>query len=305
VTSPAPTGTQHELVRGDVRAVVTEVGGGLRELVVGGRPLVRGFGADEPRALFRGSVLAPWPNRVGGGRYTFAGQEQQLAVTEPERGHALHGLVCWSPFAVLDRTASTLLLGTRVWPQPGWPHLLDVEVGYELTDTGLRWAVTGRNAGGAPAPWGSSVHPYLVAGEGGVDDWELELPADQVLTAGPDQLPTGLVDVAGTELDVRAPRALRGVQIDTAYTGFTGSGRASARVWAPSGTGVAVHWDPAELPWAQVYTCDRPGSPDHREALAVEPMTCPPDALNSGTDLLVLEPGAAHTASCGMEALSR
>jgi len=304
VTTPAPTGAQHELVRGDVRAVVTEVGGGLRELVVAGRHLVRGFGADEARPLFRGSVLAPWPNRVGGGRYAFAGAEQQLAITEPERGHALHGLVCWSPFTVLDRTVSAVRLGTRVWPQPGWPHLLDVEVGYELTDAGLRWTVAGRNAGDAPAPWGSSVHPYLVAGEGGVDDWELELAAGQVLTAGPDQLPTGLVDVAGTGLDARAPLPLRGVEIDHAYTGF-GAGRASARVRSSSGTGVAVHWDPAELPWAQVYTCDRPGTPDHRGALAVEPMTCPPDALNSGTDVVVLDPGATHAATWEVEALSR
>ncbi|SDG99917.1 aldose 1-epimerase family protein [Klenkia brasiliensis] len=303
MTTPAPTGAQHELVRGDVRAVVTEVGGGLRELTVAGRPLVAGFGVDEARPLFRGSVLAPWPNRVGGGRYAFAGEEQQLVVTEPERGHALHGLVCWSPFTVLDRTASSARLGTRIWPQPGWPHLLDVVVGYELTDTGLRWTVEGANAGAAPAPWGSSVHPYLVAGEGGVDDWELELAAGQVLTAGPGQLPTGLVEAAGAGLDLRA-RALRGLEVDHAFTGF-GAGRTTARVWAPSGTGVAVHWDAAQLPWAQVYTCDRPGTPAHRGGLAVEPMTCPPDALNSGTDLVVLDPGARHTATWEVEALSR
>lgn len=305
MTCPAPTGAQHELVQDGVRAVVTEVGGGLRELTVGGRHLVRGFAADEPRPLFRGSVLAPWPNRVGGGRYAFAGQDEQLAVTEPERGHALHGLVCWSPFTVLERSASALRLGARIWPQPGWPHLLDVVVGYELTGSGLRWTVEGRNAGASPAPWGSSVHPYLVAGDGGVDDWELELPAARVLTVGPDQLPTGLVDVDGTGLDLRSRRALRGVELDHAWTGFGRGGRVSARVWAPSGTGTAVHWDPAELPWAQVYTCDRPGTPDHRGALAVEPMTCPPDALNSGTDLVLLGPGATHTATWEIEALSR
>ncbi|MCO7222588.1 aldose 1-epimerase family protein [Klenkia sp. PcliD-1-E] len=306
MTSPAPTGTQHELVSGDVRAVVTEVGGGLRELTVGGRPLVVGFPGGSPRPLFRGSVLAPWPNRVGDGRYTFGGSEQQLAVTEPDRGNALHGLVCWSPWRVLDRSASTLRLGVRVWPQQGWPHVLDVEVGYELLATGLRWSVEGRNVGSDPAPWGSSVHPYLVAGRGRVDDWELQLPADRVLSVDDARLlPTGLVDVAGSDLDFRTRRSLRGVAVDHAFTGLATADRATARVWGADGSGVAMHWSPAQLPWVQVHTADRPEPALDRVGLAVEPMTCPPDALRSGTDLVVLAPGASHAAAWEIEALSR
>ena len=33
----------------------------------------------------------------------------------------------------------------------------------------------------------------------------------------------------------------------------------------------------------------------HRKSLAVEPMTCPPDAFNSGVDLVVLQPGQSHS----------
>ncbi|GHE13931.1 aldose 1-epimerase family protein [Klenkia taihuensis] len=306
MTSPAPSGAQHELVSGDVRAVVTEVGGGLRELSAAGRHLVRGFPVQVPRPLYRGSVLAPWPNRVGDGRYSFAGTEQQLALTEPDRGNALHGLLCWTPWTLVDRTASTLRLGARIWPQQGWPHLLDVEVDYELTGAGLRWTVVGRNVGGEPAPWASSVHPYLVAGPGRVDDWELELHAAQVLTVDDERLlPTGLADVATTDLDFRSRRSLRGLAVDHAYTGLGSSERVSARVWSADGTGVAMHWSPSQLPWVQVHTADRPDPADDRVGLAVEPMTCPPDALRTGTDLVVLEPGAVHTATWEIEALSR
>lgn len=301
-----PTGTQYELIAGDVRAVVTKVGGGLRELTIDGRHLVRGFAPGMPRPLYRGSVLVPWPNRVGDGRYAYGGHEHQLALTEPDRGNALHGLVCWSPWQLIDRTASSLRLGVRVWPQQGWPHTLDVEVGYELTPAGLRWTIEGRNVGDAPAPWGSSVHPYLVAGPGRVDDWEFELDAAQVLTVDDKRLlPAGLVDVSDTDLDFRRRRSLRGVAVDHAYTGLPAVDHASARVWAADGTGVAMHWSPTALPWVQVHTADRPDPSDDRVGLAVEPMTCPPDALRSGTDVIDLAPGNTHCASWEIEALLR
>lgn len=302
--APHPSGTQHELVLDDVRAVVTEVGGGLRSLAVAGRDLVVGFPVEVPRPLYRGSVLAPWPNRVADGRWTSGDQVQQLALTEPDRGNALHGLTCWSAWELLDRTASTLRLGVRVWPQQGWPHLLDVVVGYELTPAGLRWTVEGRNTGESAAPWGSSVHPYLVAGPGRVDDWELELDAARVLTVDDERLlPTGLADVEGTDLDFRTSRSLRGLAVDHAYTGLGVAERATATVRAADGGGVAMHWSTAELPWVQVHTADRPDPADDRVGLAVEPMTCPPDALNSGTDLVVLQPGDTHSASWEIEAL--
>ncbi|MEI4270476.1 aldose 1-epimerase family protein [Klenkia sp. LSe6-5] len=304
MSTARPTGAQHELVRGDVRAVVTEVGGGLRSLTVDGRDLVVGFPADAVRPLYRGSVLAPWPNRVADGRWTSDGAVQHLALTEPDRGNALHGLTCWSAWQVVDRSASTIRLGTRIWPQQGWPHALDVVVGYELTDSGLRWTVEGHNPGGTPAPWGSSVHPYLVPGPGRVDDWEFQVDAAQVLTVDDARLlPTGLVDVGSTDLDFRTRRSLRGVAVDHAYTGLGSTERATASVWAADGGGVAMHWSPASLPWVQVHTADRPDPADDRVGLAVEPMTCPPDALNSGTDLVVLAPGQSHTAAWEIEAL--
>lgn len=304
MSAPHPTGEQHDLVLDDVRAVVTEVGGGLRSLTVAGRDLVVGFPVDVPRPLYRGSVLAPWPNRVADGRFTTAGAPQQLALTEPDRGNALHGLTCWSTWQVLDRSPSTVRLGTRIWPQQGWPYVLDVAVAYALTPTGLRWTVEGHNPGTTAAPWGSSVHPYLVAGPGRVDDWEVQLDAAQVLTVDDDRLlPTGVVDVGTTDLDLRTRRSLRGLAIDHAYTGVAGADRATATVWAADGGGVAMHWSPRELPWVQVHTADRPDPDDDRVGLAVEPMTCPPDALNSGTDLVLLAPGGTHTATWEIEAL--
>ena len=92
------SGEQFELSAGDYRATIASVGASLRELTWQGRHLVVPFDAHEIRPDYRGAVLAPWPNRVVDGKYQFDGLEHQLALTEPERGHALHGLVVWQDF---------------------------------------------------------------------------------------------------------------------------------------------------------------------------------------------------------------
>jgi len=287
-------GEEHRLVHDGYVASATEVGGGLRALTFEGRDLVHPYDPGEVRPRFRGALLAPWPNRVVDGRYTFDGSEHQLALTEPERGHALHGLVCWSRFQVVDRSSSSVILEHRIVPQTGYPFELAIQVGYTLADDGLTCSVTATNHDSRSAPYGVGIHPYLVAGDGPVDRWTLELPADQVLEVTEDRLePRGLVDVAGSSFDFRRGTALRGIEIDHAFTAVTadsdGSARASVR--GEDGIGVRCTWDPSALPWVQVHTADLPAPDQSRAALALEPMSCPPDAFNSGTDLRVLGPG--------------
>ena len=93
-----PTGEQHEIVSGGHRAVITEVGAGLRSYAVDGVDVVRGFAEDAAVKGGRGQNLIPWPNRIRDGKYTFAGQAHQLALTEPARGNATHGLVRYAPW---------------------------------------------------------------------------------------------------------------------------------------------------------------------------------------------------------------
>ncbi|MGY2078632.1 aldose 1-epimerase family protein [Modestobacter sp. SYSU DS0657] len=294
-----PTGAQHELEADGVHAVVTEVGGGLRSLRIDGRDVVAGFDPGRPRPVYRGSVLAPWPNRVGGGRYRWNGRDQQLALTEPDRRTALHGLLCWTPWTLVERTPRSVVLAARVWPQLGYPHQLDVQVGYTVQAAGLRWQIDAVNTGAEPAPYGCSVHPYLVAGPGRVDDWTFTLDAGRWLAVDDEQLlPLDERPVEGTPFDFRAGRRLGDVQVDHAFTGVRAGadGAARAELRAADGGGVAMVWDPAALPWVQVHTADRPEPELDRAGLAVEPMTCPPDALRTGQDLVTLAPGEEHSA---------
>jgi aldose 1-epimerase len=181
-------------------------------------------------------------------------------------------------------------------------------VTFSLDEDGLHTTVTGTNTGPTAAPWGTGPHPYLVAGGGRVDEWTLTLPADQVLTVTEDRLiPTGLADVA-TESDgvwdFRTARIIGDTFIDHAFTGLarTADGQTSVRLTAPEGTGVEMVWG-ADCPWVQIHTADQPVPELNRLGLAVEPMTCPPDAYNSGTDLIVLEPGASASASWTIRAV--
>ncbi len=300
-----PSGEQYSVTGFGYTAAVTEVGATLRHLDHDGRHLVRGFRAKQMMPVHSGAVLAPWPNRVADGRYTFEGHEQQLPLSEPARGNAIHGLVCWDPWLPVSVHDDSVTLGYRLYPRTGYPYLLDLEMTYSATDSGLLCSLLARNSGDTAAPYGSSAHPYLIAGAGHADDWTLEVPAERYLTVSPDRLlPIGLASVEGTELDFRTPRPVGPVKLDHAYTDLvrSESGLTGVRVTAADGHGVAIGWDES-CPWVQVHTADRPEPELDRTALAVEPMTCPPDAFNSGTDLVVLQPGAEHRARWSITAV--
>jgi aldose 1-epimerase len=298
------SGTQFDLSLGDYEASIASVGASLRTLTFRGRDLIVPFDADEVRPAFRGATLAPWPNRVTSGEYSFGGIDHLLALTEPGRSNALHGLATWADFAPVTVEASRVILATTIEAQAGYPYRLLIEVLFELTADGLYSSVTATNTGRYAAPYGTGPHPYLIAGAGTVDDWSLTLPVESVLQVTEDRLiPIGLEPVDATAFDFRSARPIGDTFIDHAFTGLARTdGVAEVRVETANGSGVAMRWD-AACPWVQVHTADQPTPETSRRGLAVEPMTCPPDAFNSGTDLIVLEPGASHTAGWTIAAL--
>ena len=298
----ARSGRQLRIAAEGYRAEIASIGATLRTLTIDGRDLVVPFEADAVRPGYRGATLAPWPNRIVDGRYRFDGEEHQLPLTEPERSHALHGLLAWAEFEdrlVLD---DRVVLAAQIVPQTGYPFRVEVEVEYRLDADGLHQTVTAHNVGADAAPWGTGPHPYLVAGAGAqrVDDWTLTLPASEVLTVTPDRLSPVAVEpvTEHPEWDFRTSRPIADVFIDHAFTELDRTdGVAEVRLTGADGHGVGMAWD-ERCPWVQVHTADTPANPaTHRIGLAVEPMTCPPDAFNSGVDLVTLASGATHTAS--------
>lgn len=309
------SGIQHLLRAGEYSAAITSVGATLRSLTCDGRDLVVPFDADEVRPAYRGATLAPWPNRVVDGLYEIGDTSRQLPLTEPARAHALHGLAAWLDFEPVDKGTSHVRLAADIAPQTGYPWRVRVETQYALTDVGLVQEVVATNLDSESVPWGTGPHPYLVAGPGALDTWELRLPAAQVLGVSEPRLsPTELlpVETDAPRFDYRAARVIGAAKIDHAFTGLTrdDAGVASVLLRDPSGIGVQMSWDDS-CPWVQVHTADLPGgagAPGNRRGLAVEPMTCAPDAFNDArysfdTGLQMLAPGASARASWTIAAL--
>jgi aldose 1-epimerase len=299
------TGIQYDIEAGDYSATVTELGAGLRELKVAGTPLVTSYDADQLPPHGAGQLLTPWPNRVDGGRYSFGGSGYQLALSEPASGNAIHGLTRWIPWLRVAHDRSEVTLRSVPHGQQGYPFAVQVEVTYRLNaESGLHVTVSAANKGSRPAPWGVGQHPYLTVATPTVDDCELTLPADRWLPADERGIPSGAaLDVAGSEFDFRAPRKLGDIRLDHAFTGLRREPDGLAWVRLSAGAGGTALWADAGYRWLQVFTGDPLEAEHRRTALAVEPMTCPPNAFVSGEDLLVLQPGEAVSCRWGIRNL--
>ena len=296
-----PTGRQFTLVLDDAEVVVVEVGAGLRSYRAGGRELLDGYREDEMAESFRGAVLAPWPNRLRDGRYTWEGVEHQTALSEPDKGAALHGLVHSAAWTPVQQEPSRVVLEHVLHPQLGYPFTLRLRITYALGAGGLDVRSEATNVGTVPLPYGEGHHPYLAAGPGRVDACHLVSPAATYLEADERGIPTGSAAVAGTPYDFRAGRTVGDLRLDHAFTDLARDerGRAWVRLTGPDGRGAAV-WMDEGYRWLQLFSADTVAPARRRRGLAVEPMTCPPDALRTGEGVRRLEPGSSRAGSGGI-----
>lgn len=299
----APTGRQCEISGHGYRAVAVEAGAGLRVLEHLGRALIDPYPEDELPRAGRGQVLAPWPNRIHDGAYRFGGHDLQLALSEPARHNASHGLVRWVSWQLAEHTAELVRWTYRLPAHPGYPWTLELHVAYELTPDGLVVTHSATNTAGSAAPYAAGFHPYLRVGDAGIDGLHLTLPAARHLVVDGQLIPVAEEQVEGTAYDFRAGRILGEQVLDDGFGDLDRSpdGRATVRLVDDTGTGAEL-WVDAHHDWLQVFSGDPP-SAGGRRALAVEPMTAPADAFNSGRGLLRLEPGATFTARWGLRAV--
>lgn len=317
---PAPSGRQTTLTFADQQVTVVEVGGGIRTYDVDGAAVLDGYRVTEMCSGGRGQVLTPWPNRLGDGRFAWAGREWQTALTEPEQHNAIHGLARWANWTVADEAADSARLTYRLYPQPGWPWILDLTVTYSLSAAGLevRTEATNLPGGAGPCPFGAGWHPYLAASGGLVDDAVLTVPAETTYVMDDRGLPVDKRPVRGSDVDFRAGRRIGAAHLDTAYTDLArdGDGRVVVELAPADGPTATSATRPAAGPatrpatrlWMDaafthllVFTGDTLSEPgQRRRGLAVEPMTCAPDMLRNGDGRRVLEEGETFAAAWGL-----
>jgi aldose 1-epimerase len=299
----APSGRQFELRHGDQHAVVVEVGGALRSYVGGGHELLDGYSAQERCTSARGQSLIPWPNRLRDGRYAFHKREHQLPLTEPDKHNAIHGLVRWANWSPASPAEDRVTVTHVLHPQSGWPFALALEIEYSLSGDGLTVRTSACNVGSGPCPYGAGAHPYLTLGTERIDPLHLQSPGQRYMTSDERGIPTGSEPVRGTEFDFLQPRELGDTRLDTAYGDLRRDedGRARVRLTDPGRQRRVTLWVDESHPYLMLFTGDSlPDAARRRRGLGIEPMTCAPNALQSGEGLRILAPGESFTSAWGI-----
>lgn len=288
-----PSGEQIAIAHGDQRAVVTEVGATLRTYVKGGVAVVEGFVAEEPSDHARGQVLYPWPNRLGEGEWTFSGRHAHAAIDDVAHATAIHGLVRWRPFRVEAVNQNRCVLSLLLHPSPAYPFLTELSVAYHLGSLGLTVTATVTNRDDVVVPFGLGFHPYLAVTTPTIEGALLEVPAHAYVALNERQLPSGeILPVVSSPLDFTKRKSLSGHELDVTFTELTrdDSGLAVVTLEDAQGGELELSVD-RNFPYVQVFTGDTLEKGRRRTSVAVEAMTCPPDALRSGKDVVGLEPG--------------
>ncbi|MGM7698215.1 aldose 1-epimerase family protein [Microbacterium sp. A84] len=296
MTSLSPTGTQIHLQRGAVTAQIAQVGASLRGLTVGGVDVVARYPENVPTPSCSGVVLAPWPNRVRDGVWNDEGTVQNLAITEPKLNNASHGLLRFTAYDITQSDATAILHAT-IHPQTGYPYEIATTVAYALTDAGIQVTHTLTNRSDATAPVAIGTHPFATIGDVDAHDLVLTVPAATQFDTDERMLPTGTSP---------APESLRvGVRLGdiTLDTGFTDlardeDGKVRHSLTAQDGREVTL-WQGEGFDFVQVYTTTN--YPGQALAVAIEPMSAPADAFNSGLGIRRLAPGETCTLTWGIE----
>jgi aldose 1-epimerase len=267
-TAADPTGERIVLTGPRGSAEIAQVGAALRALTIDGVDLFPRYPDDLPTPAAAGVVLVPWPNRIRGGVWTQDGETYRLAISEPKLGNASHGLLRFAPYRVAARDAGSVTLQHGVFPQTGYPFQLDTSVTYTLEEDGIAVRHELVNVGASPAPVALGAHPYVCIGDVPTADLTIEVDAETYFVVDDAQIPTAQVPVDASH-DLRTPRRLGDLS-------------------PPDGRRLEL-WAGPGYDYLQVFTTDR--LPGHPLAVAVEPMTAPSNAFNSGQGLRRLEPG--------------
>ncbi|AZA11189.1 aldose epimerase family protein [Corynebacterium gerontici] len=277
------------LTSGDMAAVINTRGAGLKSLTYQSAPLVESYESLDDPPLAAGLWLAPWPNRTEDGTFNFGGEEHQLAITEPERNNAIHGFVHDQVWDVVERHEDSAVLSYRIEPTQGWPWPIRLSVDYHLSPIELSTTVTAQTEAEA-APFAIGWHTYLSAMGAETDRSMLRVNVEKQLPLDPQRnLPNGSLEATTLSANLSEGTSLAGVVMDDCFK----AGRGLEAV-LESDIGAVRMVCSDNMQWAQIFTPDESLGvtyPGRGRALAVEPMSAPPNALRDDVDVEKLRKG--------------
>ncbi|MFY0594659.1 aldose 1-epimerase [Roseivirga sp.] len=227
---------------------------------------------------YESSLLFPFPNRLAQGKFIFEGTTYKFPLNDFGRPNALHGFISDKPFQILSQENQALILqyeydGGRSY----YPFPFRLIIKYKLEVSELIIEATIENTGISSMPCGFGWHPYFNMLEG-ADQAILQLKDVSRIVVDKNLLPTGKSTPYKT-LDNGCIVDL--LSLDTCFE-YNTERKNATNLRFQDGMTLKV-WQDSELPFVQIYTAA------DDKTIAIEPMTCSIDALNTGAGLKVLE----------------
>jgi aldose 1-epimerase len=301
----APTGEQFRITRstpsGQAEALITELAASLRGFSIGAVDLTQPYAETSKTPFGCGIVLVPFVNRIEDGLWLLDGDEQQLDLTEPDKHNAIHGLLRNTAYRVVEQSEGAITLGATVFPQHGYPFMLETTVTYTLSDDGITVTHSIRNDSDVPAPVAVGTHPFLQIGDVPTEELVLSVNAATRFPVDARLNVDGELPVEGTKYDLRGGRKISELDLDDAFGELSPVNKETASLTAPDGRSVSL-WQDDDFPYVQVFTTrifPKIGG-GFTTGVAIEPMTAPANAFNSGQSVKWLEPDTTWTASWGI-----
>jgi aldose 1-epimerase len=246
----------------------------------------------HPNYRFENAWLFPFPNRLKNGVYSFEGQSYQFPFNDMDnRPNALHGFISDKRFEVLDRTKSQC---TVKYEYDGkydyYPFPFSMTISFELLPDALICNVDVLNTGKTNLPCGLGWHPYFMVEEG-LETLGLKLSESTIVELDDLGIPTGKENPTHC---FDESRLIKDTHLDDCFRLKSSIGQSKSELLFENGDLVEV-WQDESLPFTQVYTHPT------RKSIAIEPMSCGVNALNSGDGLIILSPNQVKSFNCGVK----
>jgi galactose mutarotase-like enzyme len=247
--------------------------------------------------------LHPWANRLGASRFELAGRQVDLDLPDlplkrDDAGLPIHGLLPAAPGWRVERHSELDLGGAlaATFDFGAYPHLLEafpfphlIEIEATLVEGSLEIATTVTATGDVAVPIAFGFHPYLCLPGVPRSEWVLEAPVHERLLLDDRGLPTGEREPTAIE-----PGPLGERTYDDA---FLAPPPGSAFTLAGPDRRLELRMD-SGYPFTQIF------APPELDAIAIEPMTAPTNALlTAGPDLTFVPPGESFTATFSISVL--
>lgn len=248
-------------------AGISRIGAAIEKLTLAGREIISKENLGSTESMFFGSLLAPWPNRLAGAKYRYREKDFQAPHVDRD-GNANHGLVFDREAKLIEISESYLRLGYQFGDDPSYPFELDLTIDYTIYESTLEVRAVASNRG-PDAPFGLGFHPYFLLGE----KFTVEADFNTQLEVNRKMIPIGEKAISGL--------SYRGGQIDDCFRGAD-----RVRVMTSS------HAFEVSLDVGYEYfMLYRPDESCGESLLAIEPMSCPANAFNSGIEELIIKSG--------------